>query len=392
MTGTSAGPGTRKKVAIVFGTRPEAIKLAPLIHELQRDPRLEVLSVSTGQHGLMLDQVLDLFDLTPAVRLNPGESGQTLSAFSARVLAELTTTFEQNRPDLVVVQGDTSTAFIAALAAFYSETPVVHLEAGLRSWDLGRPFPEEGNRLMISRIAAIHLAPTAANAANLLAEGIPANSVFVTGNTVIDALHHVLKSRPPLIDSGLADALTDERTIVTVTAHRRESWGEPLRNVALAIRDLADTANVRVIWPLHGNPAVRAVVVPVVGDHPSISLLDPLSYSDFAQLLGRSRLVISDSGGVQEEAPALGCPVVVLRDVTERSEAVDAGAAVLVGTDRALILKHATELLDHAGTEVVSPYGDGAASQRCSAAIGAHLFGDEPPAAYQPRYPRMVVS
>jgi UDP-N-acetylglucosamine 2-epimerase (non-hydrolysing) len=381
---TTTGTDIRKKVAVVFGTRPEAIKFAPLIKELRQDSRLEVLSVTTGQHGVMLDQVLEVFGLTPSVQLPSSSPGQTLSSFAGRTLGALCGTFEQHRPDLVIVQGDTSTAFVAGLSAFYQETPVAHLEAGLRSYDLGRPFPEEGNRVMISRLAAIHLAPTAGNAANLCAEGIPANKVFVTGNTVIDALRIVLARRPPLINTRLIDVLADERPIVTVTAHRRESWGDPLRSIALAIRDLAEITDVRIVWPLHGNPAVRSVVLPIIADHPAICWLEPLAYSDFAQLLGRSHLVISDSGGVQEEAPALGCPVVVLRDVTERSEAVDLGAAVLVGTDRALIVKQAIALLARTGRGIMSPYGDGAASQRCCTAIGSYLFGDEPPAEFEP--------
>jgi UDP-N-acetylglucosamine 2-epimerase (non-hydrolysing) len=385
----------RAHVAVVMGTRPEAIKLAPLVVAMRTDPRLTVSIISTAQHRVMLDQVLRLFRLRADVDLDLLGSAPGLNGLAARALTGIDSAFSDLCPDMVIVQGDTLTTFVGAVAAFHRQIPVVHLEAGLRSDNLSSPFPEEGNRRMVGQIASWHLCATGANADRLIAEGVHPERVLVTGNTVIDALHSVVADRPtiqnPVVAALLGGAgdrvrLPRRRQLVTVTAHRRESWGEPLRQIALAVNDVCmdaaeRLADVDVVWPLHGNPAVAAEVVPVLGTTPGVHLIEPLDYSDFAQLLAASDLVISDSGGVQEECPALGVPVLVARDVTERHEAVDCGAAVLVGTDRQRIFSAARRSLACGTRRVVaSPYGDGRAADRASALVRHALFGDARPA------------
>jgi UDP-N-acetylglucosamine 2-epimerase (non-hydrolysing) len=341
----------------------------------------EPLVVTTGQHGTMLRQVLDTFDIVPDIDLGLCRHGQSLTEFASRAMAGLDAAFARSGPGVVVVQGDTTTTFVGALCAFYRQVPVVHLEAGLRSDRIDSPFPEEANRRLVAPLARLHLAATERNAAALRREGVDERHIVVTGNTVIDALYEVIARRPPISTPGLAETLRDGPPIVTVTAHRRESWGRGLGDIAAAVAELADRRDVRVVWPLHANPAVQQVVRGVLGGRDDVMLLDALPYTDFVQVLAASAVVLSDSGGVQEECPALGVPVVVLRDVTERQEAVSAGAARLVGSDRERIVRVAEEILDGPRiVGIVSPYGDGEAAQRAVQAMRYCFRGGARPA------------
>ncbi len=301
------------RVVLIAGTGPDAVKIAPLLLALRADPRFDARLVVTAQHREMLDQVLDTFGVTVDVDLDLFAPGHSLAELTSRYVTALDATLAELRPDLVVVRGDTTTALCGALAGFYRAIPVAHLEAGLRTDDVRHPFPEEANRRLITTLASVHLAPTPANAARLHAEGVDPRAVAVTGNTAIDALFEVLRRCPPIATPGLQALLADPRPLVTVSTLRRESWGQPIAEVAAAVAEIASRHDVQIVWPLQPNPAVRNVVVAHVGAHPRITLLDPLPYADFVQLLGRSRLVLSDSGGVQEECPALGVPVIVLR-------------------------------------------------------------------------------
>jgi UDP-N-acetylglucosamine 2-epimerase (non-hydrolysing) len=369
----------------VLGTRPEAIKLAPLISAMRDTSDLEPWVISTGQHREMLAQVLDIFQIHPDIDLALHRSGQTLAGLAASVGAALDVAYSAAEPDVVVVQGDTTTTLVGALTAFYRRIPVVHLEAGLRSGDVSNPFPEEANRRLVAPITALHLAATDANARALWAEGVRSSDVIVTGNTVIDALYETLRRKPAVVNPEVAGLLDSRHRLVTVTAHRRESWGRPLEQIALAVRDVAHEPGIRVVWPLHANPDVQSVVRGVVGEHPRISLVEPLSYGDFVQLLAASDVAISDSGGVQEECPALGVPVVVTRNVTERCEAVEAGAAVLAGTDRRRIVRLTAQLLARPRSEwPPSPYGDGLAAQRSLQAIRHLVSGTPMPRPFSP--------
>jgi len=364
-------------VAVVFGTRPEAVKLAPLVMALEADNRFTPRVIVTAQHRGMLDQVLELFEITPDHDLDIMATGQTLAEITARALDGLAPILARHRPSMVAVQGDTSTTLAGALAAAYEQLPVVHLEAGLRTGDRRSPFPEELNRTMVSRLADLHLAPTPVSAHNLLAEGIDPTSVLVTGNTVIDALGWAVErvSRPNVAELG---ALDPARPLVLVTAHRRESLDGGMDRIARGIEALARSApETEIVIPLHLNPVVRCAFAPLVGIA-NVSIIEPLSYPDFAWLLDRCDLVLTDSGGVQEEAPTLGKPVLVMRDTTERPEAIEAGVTRLVGTDSALICAEALELLRNpvahramAGQE--NPFGDGHATERSLDAIAWHL-------------------
>lgn len=372
------------RVLVVFGTRPEAIKMVPVIRALDAHPSLTPIVAVTGQHREMLTQVLTMFGVEPHADLDLHAPGQSLEEITARALLGLRPVLETADPSAVVVQGDTSTTFAAALGAFYARRPVVHVEAGLRTGDLHNPFPEEANRRLTTRLASLHLAATAGNRDALLAEGIDFADIAVTGNTVIDALHEAATWQHPWSDVALADALGEhrvrgQRPTVLVTAHRRESWGQPLREVAAAIGEVATARpDVQIVWPLHANPAVRDWVGPAVAHLPNVVLTGPAAYSDLVRLLRIADVAVTDSGGIQEEAPALGVPVLVTRDVTERQEAVECGAAELVGTNRARIVSRLTTLLSdplaHAAMTVEqSPYGDGLAGARTAAAIAAML-------------------
>lgn len=364
-------------IMTVYGTRPEAIKLAPVITALHADPRFETVTVVTGQHRDMLDAINAAFEITPAHDLDVFEPGAALTTLAAKTLTGLGPVLRRVRPDAVVVQGDTTSALAAGLAAFYERIPVVHVEAGLRTTSIAAPYPEEGNRRLLSAITALHLAPTPAAADNLRRGGVAASDIVVTGNTVIDALQLTLARRPAPVDPAVADVLADPRRVVLVTAHRRESWGAPLAAVAEAIRRLADTHTDTVfVLPVHANPAVADVFRLALADTANVRLTDPLTYTDLCLVLQRSTLVITDSGGLQEEAPALGIPVIVLRDETERPEAVDAGTALLVGTDTERIVAAANQLLSDADAyaamaQAINPFGDGRAAERTVAALAA---------------------
>lgn len=367
-----------KRVLVVYGTRPEAIKLAPVVTALAASPHLEPVVAVTGQHRAMLDQVNSLFGIEPQVDLDVISPRQTLVELSRRVLAGVTEVLRDVRPDALVVQGDTTTTFVAALAAFYEQVPVVHVEAGLRTQHRYDPFPEEINRRLTSQLGSLHLAPTTSARDNLLADGIAETAVSVTGNTVIDALLDVVARDLPVTDPALA-ALAG-RPMVLVTSHRRESWGTPMARTATAIARLAkEFEGVSFLLPAHLNPAVREVLLPPLADLPNVVVTEPLGYADFARAMAASTLVLTDSGGVQEEAPGLGKPVLVLRETTERPEAVAAGTVRLVGTDEHLIVDEVTRLLTDRGAydtmaRAVNPYGDGRAAPRVRAAV-EHFFG-----------------
>jgi len=386
------------KISILLGTRPEGIKLAPVILELMKEPDLECHVCVTGQHREMLDQVLDVFGIIPNINLQLMEYNQTLAGFTARAIEAINDVLRNDKPDLVLVQGDTTTAFCAALAAFYNHTPAAHVEAGLRTSDMDSPWPEEANRVLISHLAHLHFAPTQSARQNLLREGISDKAIVVTGNSVIDALFIALKKvkkNHPII-SGLPDFLqssgeteTDSPNIVLITGHRRESFGQGFKDICTAIAALAKRfSNYHFVYPVHLNPHVRRPVMHMLGQTnlkdgmspmvrkaeknicmSNIHLIEPLSYLEFVDLMNRSTLILTDSGGIQEEAPSLGKPVILMRETTERPEAVEAGTVRLVGTNIENIIKEVSRLLvDPIAYEEMSkshnPYGDGTAAQR----------------------------
>jgi len=359
----------------VYGTRPEAIKCAPVVKAIEASPDLEGITVVTGQHREMLDQVNDLFDIVPDHDLDIMSHGQSLSGVFARVLDGMDAVLGSERPDAVIVQGDTTTSTAAALAAFYHGMPVVHLEAGLRSGDLSSPFPEEANRRLTTQIATLHLAPTTTSRDNLLAEGVPADRIVVTGNTVIDALLATAARQLPFADPALEAAVSSGRPLLLVTTHRRENWGDAMAGVGRAVARLARKhRDLLTILPAHRNPVVREAVLPAVKDLPNVIVTEPLPYGEFARLMEASRVILSDSGGVQEEAPSLGTPVLVMRDTTERPEAVEAGTVRLVGTDEDAIVAGVTGLLQDARAHAAmataaNPYGDGTAAEQSLLAI-----------------------
>lgn len=375
-----------KKVSLVFGTRPEAIKLCPLVVELKKHPEIQTHVCVTGQHRQMLDQVLEVFDVVPHVDLNLMQPDQTLAELTARAITAIDAYLADYQPDMVIVQGDTTTSFCAALAAFYGRISVGHVEAGLRTWDKYSPFPEEINRAMTSRIADLHFAPTQWAKDNLLKEGVPEERVFVTGNTVIDALYiavEKVRKNPPDIPSVPKALLNgDTRPVVLITGHRRENFGDGFSSICLAISQLSkrfpDTA---FVYPVHLNPNVRKRVFHMLSGHYNVHLIEPLCYLPFVALMNRSRIVLTDSGGVQEEAPGLGKPVLVMRDTTERPEAVEAGIVKLVGTDTDEIVRHICKLMEDtnaykAMAKAVNPYGDGKACRRIAAASVKYLYAE----------------
>ena len=364
------------KVMTVFGTRPEAIKMAPVVLELQKHPE-EIIPVVTvtAQHREMLDQVLKLFKIKPDHDLDIMAAGQTLFDITTRALQGLDKVLSEEKPDLVLVHGDTTTTFAGSLAAYYHQTAVGHVEAGLRTHNKYSPFPEEMNRKLTGAMAELHFAPTATSEANLLAENIGAEGIFVTGNTVIDALHHTVKDNFAFDDELLSKLDYESHRVILVTTHRRENLGEPMRNVYKALRRLVEELpDVEIVFPVHRNPKVREVVNEELGGLERVNLIDPLDYEPFANLMHRSTLILTDSGGVQEEAPALGKPVLVLRDTTERPEAVAAGTVKLIGTDEERVYSEAKLLLtdekEYAKmAEACNPYGDGKAAERIIQAI-----------------------
>ena len=368
-----------RTILLVYGTRPEAIKMAPLVHALRAAGRYTVPVAVTGQHREMLDQVNALFGIEPDHDLNIIQPRQTLAGITGRTLSGLTDVLDSTKPDAVVVQGDTTTAMAAGLSAFYQQIPVVHLEAGLRSGNIESPFPEEANRRVLGQLATLHLAPTVTAKANLLAEGVPEAQIAVTGNTVIDSLLGTVQRSVEFADPGLQRVAGSGRRILLVTLHRRENLGAAMAGVGRALARIArQEPGLEIILPLHRNPAVREAVLPAIGDIPNITVTEPLDYLQFTKLLNLSHLVLTDSGGVQEEAPALGKPVLVMRDNTERPEAVAAGTARLVGTDETTVVEAVLALLRndglHAGmANAVNPYGDGRAAARAVAAIDEML-------------------
>jgi len=374
------GPPREKRVMVVYGTRPEAIKLAPVIRAIHASPALTPIVTLTGQHRAMVDQVNSMFDVHPHHNLDVIRPRQSLDGLTSRVLERLTPTLRQERPDAVVVQGDTTSAFAGALAAFYEHVPVVHVEAGLRTGDLYSPFPEEANRRLTSQIATLHLAPTAISEDNLLREGIQSQNILVTGNTGIDALLWTVGRRVPYGDPALEAVDASEAPVLLVTTHRRESWGRRMHGVASAVARLARRhPNLVVVLPVHPNPVVREALLPELRGQANVMMVEPMSYGAFARLLLRSKIVLTDSGGVQEEAPSLGKPVLVLRDTTERPEGVSAGTARLVGTDPDRVYAEVDRLLTDAQSyramaNAVNPYGDGRAAERTAGAI-EHMFG-----------------
>ncbi len=363
---------TSRKVIVVFGTRPEAIKLAPVILAMQHDRRFEPSIVATGQHEEMLTQNLDIFQIKPDKNLRIMTRGQTLSDITTRALKGMRSALKEFRPDIVLVQGDTTTAFAAALAAYYEQTPVGHVEAGLRTDNKYNPFPEEINRRLITILADLHFAPTSYSRSQLLREGVPEERIFVTGNTVIDALFMSLR-KDYLFQDPLRDSLDyGNKKVIVLTMHRRESFGDPMRKILTAVSRIAkDFKEVEVVFPVHFNPRVREAVNEVLGKktQENIRLVDPLGYQSFIHLMERAYLILTDSGGLQEEAPALGKPVLVLRETTERPEGIEAGTAKLVGTDPDRIYKGVKELIEDPSvyrnmTRGGSPYGDGKAAER----------------------------
>ena len=362
------------RVMTIFGTRPEAIKMAPLVKELQSRPEIQSICCVTAQHRQMLDAVLEIFRLTPDYDLNIMEPRQTLSTITTKCLLGMEGVLEQAGPDLVLVHGDTSTTFAGALAAFYRQIPVGHVEAGLRTWDKYSPFPEEMNRKLVGDIADLHFCPTPANRENLAREGIT-DGVFVTGNTVIDALKTTVRPDYQFATQALNSLDYAGKRIILVTCHRRENYGQPMTNIMTALRRLADAfPDVELVYPVHLSPVVREAAGKYLSGHPRIHLIDPLSADEMHNLMARAYLVMTDSGGLQEEAPALGRPVLVLRRETERPEAVQAGTVKLAGTEEEEIFSLAAELLSderayHAMAHAVNPYGDGQACRRIADAI-----------------------
>lgn len=354
------------KVMTVFGTRPETIKMAPLVKELQNRSEIETIICVTAQHRQMLDQVLDIFQIIPDYDLNIMQKGQTLSDITAKVLKGIEEVIQKENPDIVLVHGDTSTTFAGALAAFYNEIDVGHVEAGLRTYNKYSPFPEELNRQFVGNIADIHFAPTEMSRENLLNEGKKEENIIVTGNTAIDALQTTVRDD---YTNDIVEWSAGERLIV-LTAHRRENLGEPMRHMFRAIRRIVEEyEDVKVVYPVHLNPAVVQVAEDVLGGCDKVRLIEPLDVIDFHNMLNKSYLILTDSGGIQEEAPSLGKPVIVLRDTTERPEGVQAGTLKLAGTNEEVLYNMIKELLDdkveyNRMSQASNPYGDGKASKR----------------------------
>ncbi|KZL90084.1 non-hydrolyzing UDP-N-acetylglucosamine 2-epimerase [Clostridium magnum] len=370
------------KVITIFGTRPEAIKMAPLVKKLNEEKNIESKVCVTAQHREMLDQVLELFNIKPDFDLNIMKAKQSLTGITTRVLEGLEEIFEQEKPDLVLVHGDTTTTFAGALAAFYQKIKVGHVEAGLRTYDKYFPFPEEMNRKLTGAVADLHFAPTSGSKNNLLREGISEKDIFVTGNTVIDAMEFTVEDSYRFSNKELNDIDYSERKVIMVTAHRRENWGEGIENICKALKTIVEkNEDVELVYLVHLNPVVKDVVHKVLGEVERVHLLSPLDTKETHNLMNKCHMIMTDSGGLQEEAPHLGKPVLVLRDVTERPEAVKSGTVKLVGTDVNTIVNTANELIKNSTeydkmSRAINPYGDGEASQRIVAAILEH-FGFE---------------
>ncbi len=375
-------PTDAKRVLIIFGTRPEAIKLFPVYHALVKQDQLVTQCCVTAQHRALLDQVLEIGNIQPDYDLDIMQAGQSLDSLTARLLTAIATAMDQAQPDLVIVQGDTTSAMVGALAAYYRKVPVAHVEAGLRSGDNYQPWPEEVNRKIVGQIADLHFAPTETSANALRRESICESGIFVTGNTVIDALYATCAriDAEPGLASDIAPLLQRfaGRRLIGVTTHRRENFGTGLDNVAQALARIADRDDVALIFPVHPNPNVRGLMFDRLGGRDNIALIEPLDYPNFVQLQRSVDLMLTDSGGVQEEAPALGKPVLVMRETTERPEGVEAGTAMLVGTDADRIIKETNRLLDDSAAydamaRAHNPFGDGHSADRIASTVAAFL-------------------
>lgn len=371
------------KVMTVFGTRPEAIKMAPVVLELKKHAdQIQTIVAVTAQHRQMLDQVLRLFDIQPDYDLDIMSRGQTLYDITTKSLNGLRQVLEKEKPDIVLVHGDTTTTFAGALAAYYQQIPVGHVEAGLRTGDIYSPFPEEMNRKLTGAIAAMHFAPTSTARQNLLKENVDAHSIYVTGNTVIDALMNTVRDNYEFDDPALQRIDFTNHRVILLTTHRRENLGEPMRHIYKALRRIIEEfPDTEIVFPVHRNPLVRKVVEEELDGVERIHLIDPLEYEPFANVMGRSAIVLTDSGGIQEEAPSLGKPVLVLRNTTERPEAVQAGTVKLIGTDKQIVYDETKRLLEDFDeysrmSNAVNPYGDGKAAERIVAYI-LHRMGSD---------------
>lgn len=369
------------KTLIVFGTRPEAVKMAPIVKELKNDEEHFITKICvTAQHRDMLDQVLRIFDIEPDYDLNIFQSGQTLTQITCRAVSGLEGVIEEFKPDLILVQGDTTTVFSGALAAFYHQVKIGHVEAGLRSGNLYSPYPEEANRKLTGVLTDFHFAPTETSRQNLLKEGYEDSKIFITGNTSIDALKWVIDENYKFEDEKLNNIDFENNKVVLLTSHRRENIGEPMENIFSAVKEAAEkNSGVEVIYPMHLNPKVREIAKKIFGDMKNVHLIEPLDYLPFTNLMAKCYLVVTDSGGVQEEAPSLGKPVLVARRETERPEGIEAGTAKLVGTDRSVILNEINILLNNDEeykkmANAVNPYGDGKAAEHIRGAIVKNMI------------------
>lgn len=372
-----------KRILLVFGTRPEAIKMAPVYQALRAVQRFDVRVCVTAQHRHMLDQVLEVFGITPEYDLDLMQPNQSLTDLTCNVLKGMSPVLAEFRPNAVLVHGDTTTSMAASLAAFYERIAVAHVEAGLRTRNRYSPWPEEKNRHITGTLATWHFAPTEQSRDNLLTEGIPASEIWVTGNTVIDALLQI--SGKLAQDDALRqcmetrfDFLNADRRLLLVTGHRRENFGEGIRNICMALRDLSERDDIEIVYPVHLNPNIRGPVESLLADHPNVHLIEPVGYIEFVHLLNRAHIVLTDSGGIQEEAPSLRKPVLVMRDTTERPEAIAAGVARLVGTEHERLRAEVSQLYDDAAAysamaRAVNPYGDGLAGQRIAAVLAKAL-------------------
>lgn len=365
----------KMKIAVLFGTRPEAIKLCPVIQALRSEPIFDCRVCVTGQHREMLQQVLEVFSIVPDKDLALMRPNQTLGGLTSRAIAAIDEYLAEEEPDIVMVQGDTTTVLAGALVAFYHHIPIAHVEAGLRTWDMERPWPEEANRVLTTRLAKWHFCPTENNKSNLLKEGVPEKDIYVTGNTVIDALMaatDMVRKKPPIIEGVSSDLMSSRERMVLITGHRRENFGGGFENICMAIRNLSERfPETHFVYPVHLNPNVREPVERILGRHckKNIHLISPQSYLPFVALMNRAYLILTDSGGVQEEAPSLGKPVLVMRDTTERPEAVAAGTVRIIGTSQTAIEHETTALLENCHEYAkmactANPYGDGCAVDR----------------------------
>lgn len=358
------------KVLSVFGTRPEGIKMAPLILELQKHGEIESKVLITAQHREMLDQVLEIFEIKPDYDLNLMKHGQTITDITNGVLRGVGEILDEYRPDILLVHGDTTTTFASALAAFYHRVPVGHVEAGLRTWNIYSPYPEEMNRQLAGRLSTYHFSPTMQNKKNLMAENVEEKHIIVTGNTVIDALHYVVERNYEFEDDALRSIDFEKEKVILLTCHRRENWGKPMERIFSAVRRIAEEhPDHRVVFPMHKNPLVREIAYKIFGGQENVTLIEPLDYQPFAKLMRESYLILTDSGGIQEEAPGLGKPVIVLREETERPEAVEAGTVVIGGTETEPLYSIIKKLIGDQElyqkmSQSNNPYGDGKTSER----------------------------